>query len=211
MYYLRLNLTTQHKVRDCCALIFPETWLNSAIPNSTIIVDRLTTFHADWSHALRIVVCAFTLTINGTLALKLAQAIVLQTFLMLKYQPFYPPREFTAISIMAVYIPLPTATTNDALSTVYQSVWCTILMWIVLLLLETLIRPTSGQSYLVIIEMWTLQLGEKNTRPGLHKHETGIQGSLLPTYLGNSAHLLVMLIQHTGPYSLKANHLWSRL
>ena len=33
MDYLRLDLTTQHKVRDCSAVILTETWLNQKVPD----------------------------------------------------------------------------------------------------------------------------------------------------------------------------------
>ena len=50
--YLRLDLTTKREVRDCCALIFTETWLNDSVTEYAISMEGLTTFRADRSVAL---------------------------------------------------------------------------------------------------------------------------------------------------------------
>ena len=125
--YLRLDLTTQRKVRDCNAIILTEMWLNNTVLDYTIQVDGLTTFRADRSHALSgkswvDVVCIF-INDNWCTNAKIVSSHCSEDieFPTLICQPSYMPREFTAINITAVYIP-PIANTKEALSTLYQSV-----------------------------------------------------------------------------------------
>lgn len=126
MDYLRLDLTTQRKVRDCNAIILTETWLNNSVSDNAIQLDGLTTFRVDRSHALSGKsrwggICIFInnnwCTNAETVSSHCSEDI---EFLTIKCRPFYMPREFTAINITAVYIP-SSANTKDALSILYQS------------------------------------------------------------------------------------------
>lgn len=45
--HLWLELTTQPENRNCCVLIFTESWLHDGIPDATIQLQGLTSFRAD--------------------------------------------------------------------------------------------------------------------------------------------------------------------
>ncbi len=45
--YIRLLRSTQRTVRDCCVLVFTETWLNNSVPDCAIQLDQLTFYRAD--------------------------------------------------------------------------------------------------------------------------------------------------------------------
>ncbi len=45
--YIRLLRSTQRTVRDCCAFVFTETWLNNSVPDSAIQLDQLTCYRVD--------------------------------------------------------------------------------------------------------------------------------------------------------------------
>lgn len=49
---LRLELTSTQEVRDCCALVFSETWLNDSISDEAIGLTGLTVFWADRNSTL---------------------------------------------------------------------------------------------------------------------------------------------------------------
>lgn len=127
MDYLRLDLTSQRKVRDCNAIILTETWLNHTVPDNAIQVDGFTSFRADRSQVLSGKsrgggVCIF-INNNWCTNVKVISSHCSEDieFLIIKCRPTYLPREFTAVTITAVYLP-PSANTKDALSTLYQSV-----------------------------------------------------------------------------------------
>ncbi len=42
--YIRLLRSTQRTVRDCCAFVFMETWLNNSVPDCAIQLDQLTCY-----------------------------------------------------------------------------------------------------------------------------------------------------------------------
>lgn len=50
--YLKLDLTTNREMRDCCVIILTETWLNSSIPDDAVSMEGLTTFRSDRSCTL---------------------------------------------------------------------------------------------------------------------------------------------------------------
>ncbi len=45
--YIQLLRSTQRTVRDCCAFVFTETWLNNSVPDCAIQLDQLTCYRAD--------------------------------------------------------------------------------------------------------------------------------------------------------------------
>lgn len=51
MDLLRLRMNTQQELRECCALILMETWLNDNIPDCAVQLDRLICLHADRTSA----------------------------------------------------------------------------------------------------------------------------------------------------------------
>lgn len=70
MDHLQLELTSKQEVRNCCALILTETWLNTSIPDNVVSIEGFATFHADRSRELSGksrggVGCVFTLITTG--------------------------------------------------------------------------------------------------------------------------------------------------
>ncbi len=124
---IQLSRSTQHETRDCCVFVFTETWLNDNIPDSAIQLHGLTCCRADRDSSLS------GKTRGGGLCVYINKewcnnAAVLSThcsslveFMVVKCRPFYLPREFTAIVIVAVYIP-PCANAKDALRELYSAI-----------------------------------------------------------------------------------------
>lgn len=109
--YLRLELTSRKEIRDCCTLVFTETWLNEDVPDSAIAMEGLTSFRADRSSALSgksrgggvyIYINNNWCTNPTTVCSHCSPDI---EFLTVKCRPAYLPREFTVAIITAVYIP----------------------------------------------------------------------------------------------------------
>lgn len=108
---LRLLLTSRKEIKHCCVLIFTETWLHEGICDSGIQLDGLASYRADRDTT------ATGKTRGGGLCVYINNswcrntAIVsvhcseLVEVLAVRCRPFYIPREFTAVIIMAVYIP----------------------------------------------------------------------------------------------------------
>ncbi len=117
---IQLSRSTQHAARDCCVFVFTETWLNDNIPDSAIQQHGLTSYRADSDSSLsgkarRGGLCVYVnkeWCNNAVVVTKHCSSLV--EFMFVKCRPFYLPREFTAIVIVAVYIP-PCANTKDAL------------------------------------------------------------------------------------------------
>ncbi|KAM9828286.1 uncharacterized protein ACBT44_021775 isoform 1-T1 [Syngnathus typhle] len=130
MDYVRLLRSTNRTVRNCCVLVFTETWLTVNIPDSAVHLERLACYRAgraivkggksrgggicvyirdEWCRD-SVVVCK--------------HCSPLAEFVIIKCRPFYLSREFTAILLVAVYIP-PSNIEGDriaALSELYQAV-----------------------------------------------------------------------------------------
>ncbi|KAK0133538.1 hypothetical protein N1851_030957 [Merluccius polli] len=105
MDHIRLLRSANQTVSNCCVLVFTETWLNDNIPDSAVQLEQLTCYRAD--RAL----------VNGDCS-------PLAEFMIIKCRPFYLPREFTALLLVAVYIP-PTSILserNAALCELYQAI-----------------------------------------------------------------------------------------
>ncbi len=128
--YIRLLRSTPRTVRDCCVFVFTETWLNNSVPDCAIQLDQLTCYRAD-----RALVeggkrrCGgLCIYINDAWC---RDAVVvckhcspLVEFMIIKCRPFYLPREYTAILLVAVYIP-PSSNNNnrsEALNDLYQHI-----------------------------------------------------------------------------------------
>ncbi len=114
---IQLSRSTQHEARDCCVFVFTETWLNDNIPDSAIQLNRLTCCRSDRdttgnSRGGGLCVYINKEWCNNTAVLS-KHCSSLVEFMFVKCRPFYLPREFTAIVIVAVYIP-PCANAKDA-------------------------------------------------------------------------------------------------
>ncbi len=108
---IQLSRSTQHETRDCCVFVFTETWLNDNIPDSAIQLHGLTCCRADRDSSLSGKTRGGGLCMyinkewcnNAAVLSKHCSSLV--EFMVVKCRPFYLPREFTAIVIVAVYIP----------------------------------------------------------------------------------------------------------
>ncbi len=91
--------------------MFTETWLNNSVPDCAIQLDQLTCYRAD--RAL----------VEGGKRRGGGLCVVNPWWsLIIKCRPFYLPREYTAILLVAVYIP-PSSNNNnrsEALNDLYQ-------------------------------------------------------------------------------------------
>ncbi len=124
---IQLSRSTQHEARDCCVFVFTETWLKDNIPDSAIQLNRLTCYRADRDTTLSGKSRSGGLCVysnkewcnNAAVLSKHCSPLVESMFV--KCRPFYLPREFTAIVIVAVYIP-PCADAKDALRELYSAI-----------------------------------------------------------------------------------------
>ncbi len=124
---IKLSRSTQHETRDCCVFVFTETWLNDNIPDSAIQLHGLTCCRADRDSSLSGKTRGGGLCVyinkewcnNAAVLSKHCSSLV--EFMVVKCRPFYLPREFTAIVIVAVYIP-PCANAKDALRELYSAI-----------------------------------------------------------------------------------------
>ncbi len=124
---IQLSRSTQHETRDCCVFVFTETWLNDNIPDSAIQLHGLTCCRADIDSSLSGKTRGGGLCVyinkewcnNAAVLSKHCSSLV--EFMVVKCRPFYLPREFTAIVIVAVYIP-PCANAKDALRELYSAI-----------------------------------------------------------------------------------------
>ncbi len=124
---IQLSRSTQHEARYCCVFVFTETWLNDNILDSAIQLNMLTCYRADRDTALSGKTRGGGLCMyinkewcnNAAVLSKHCSSLV--EFMFVKCRPFYLPREFTAIVIVAVYIP-PRANAKDALRELYSAI-----------------------------------------------------------------------------------------
>ncbi len=125
--YIRLLRSTQRTVRDCCVFVFTETWLNNSVPDCAIQLEQLTCYRAD-----RALVeggkrrdgglCVYINNVwcrDAVVVCKHCSPLV--EFMIIKCRPFYLPREYTAILLVAVYIP-PNNNRSEALNYLYQHI-----------------------------------------------------------------------------------------
>ncbi len=110
--------------------MFTETWLNNSVPDCAIQLDQLTCYRAD-----RALVeggkrrggglCVYINDAwcrDAVVVCKHCSPLV--EFMIIKCRPFYLPREYTAILLVAVYIP-PSSNNNnrsEALNDLYQHI-----------------------------------------------------------------------------------------
>ena len=118
MDHIRLLRSANRTVSNCCVLVFTETWLNDNIPDSAVHLEQLTCYRADRAHVnggkqrgggvcvyIRDAWCQDAVVVCR-------HCSPLAEFMIIKCRPFYLPREFTAVLLIAVYIP-PTSSSSD--------------------------------------------------------------------------------------------------
>lgn len=109
--YLQLDPTIKQEMIDSCVWILSEMWVNLDVPDDAVSLPGLTTFRLDRSQALSGKSHSGGLYINtnnkwcNNTAVALSQCTPDVELLTVKCRPFYLPREFTTVIIMAVYTP----------------------------------------------------------------------------------------------------------
>ncbi|KAI2645345.1 hypothetical protein H4Q32_028858 [Labeo rohita] len=124
---IQLSRSTEHEARDYCVFVFTETWLNDRTPDTAIQLHGLTCCRADRDSSLSGKTCGGGLCVyinkewcnNAAVVTKHCSSLV--EFMFVKCWLFYLPWEFTAIVIVAVYIP-PCANAKDALHELYSAI-----------------------------------------------------------------------------------------
>ncbi len=126
---LRARISYQWEIRDCCVICLTETWMSAIVPDSAIELTGFSVHRSDRTKELTGKsrgggVCFY---INNSWcdernihSIKSFCSPDLE-FHTLLCRPFWLPREFTAIIIMAVYIP-PQANTDQALKELYRNI-----------------------------------------------------------------------------------------
>ena len=100
------------KVRNCCALVFTETWLNDNIPDSAVQLEQQKCF-VNGGKTRRGGVCVYIRDEWCRDAVVLCKhCSLLAELMIIRCRPLYLLREFTAILLVAVYIP-PTSSSSD--------------------------------------------------------------------------------------------------
>lgn len=122
MDYIQLPHSTQRTVRHCCVFVLKETWLSNSIPDDVIQLDQLTCYRGDRAlvaggktHVSGL--CVYindALCHDGVVICKHCSPLV--EFMIIKCQPFYLQREYTAILLVSVYISQNNSNRNDALN-----------------------------------------------------------------------------------------------
>ncbi len=128
--YIRLLRSTQRTVRDCCVFVFTETWFNNSVPDCAIQLEQLTCYRADKALVEGGQRCGGGLCVyinnvwcrDAVVVCKHCSPLV--EFMIIKCRPFYLPREYTAILLVAVYIPPSSNNINrsEALHDLYQHI-----------------------------------------------------------------------------------------
>lgn len=47
LHHIGLLQSAQKTVRDCCVVVFTETWLNNSVPDDAVQLKRLTCYRAE--------------------------------------------------------------------------------------------------------------------------------------------------------------------
>lgn len=123
MDYLKLDLSSKWEMRDCCAIILTETWLNLSVLDDAVSIELLTIFRSDRSCVLSeksrgggVYIYTNNSWCNNAAVVSSLCSLDVE-FLSIKCRPFYLLREFTYIIITAVNIP-PSANTKEALNVI---------------------------------------------------------------------------------------------
>ncbi len=126
---LRARISYQRETRDCCVICLTETWMSAIVPDSAIELTGFSVHRSDRTKELTGKsrgggVCFYINNLwcdeRNIHSIKSFCSPDLE-FHMLLCQPFWLPRDFTAIIITAVYIP-PQANTDQALKELYRNI-----------------------------------------------------------------------------------------
>ncbi len=119
---LRARISYQRETRDCCVICFTETWMSAMVPDSAIELTGFSVHRSDRTKELTGKsrgggVCFYINNLwcdeRNIHSIKSFYSPDLE-FHTLLCRPFWLPREFTAITITAVYIPpKPTQTRHS--------------------------------------------------------------------------------------------------
>ena len=126
MYELKARTTTQREIKECCALIFTETWTRDNMPDSAIQLQTHSVYCRDHTEASGKNkgggVCVY---INNKwrsdVQVVEKHCSVDTEVLMIKCRPFYLQREFSAVFVLAVYI-LPRANQTAVLRLLHDTI-----------------------------------------------------------------------------------------
>ncbi|KAM7373781.1 hypothetical protein PAMA_022061 [Pampus argenteus] len=123
---LRLQIAANKHVKDSCILLFTETWLHQGIPDSAIeLAGRTVQRHdrtADSGKRKGGGLCMYvniSWCTNTVITDRHCSPDI--EYLTIKCRPIYLPREFTVVTITAVYIP-PDANANSAIALLHANV-----------------------------------------------------------------------------------------
>ncbi len=118
---LRARISYQRETMDCCIICLTETWMSAMVPDSAIELTGFSVHRSDRTEELTGKskggsVCSFINSWCDERDLHSIESFYSPDleFHMLLCRPFWLPREFTAITVTAVYIP-PQANTDKAL------------------------------------------------------------------------------------------------
>ena len=109
---LQSSINHLNEYRNCCALVFTETWLRENISDSLVQVDGFNIIRADRCVAtsgkekgggLRVYVNK-KWCINFNIKYKMCSALL--EILVVNCRPFYLPREISCVRFIVVYIPV---------------------------------------------------------------------------------------------------------
>lgn len=106
----RLRLNFHKEMRNCCAFLLTETWLNDNMPDSVHHLDGLLYFLADRDQLSGKSrgggLCAYINRNWCTNCILVSQHCSNSVeFMSLKCHPHYQPQEFTVVLLVIVYIP----------------------------------------------------------------------------------------------------------
>ncbi|KAK0135720.1 hypothetical protein N1851_028397 [Merluccius polli] len=123
---LRARTTTQCEIRECCALIFTETWTKDNTPDSVIQLETHSVHRGDRTSASGknkgggVCVYINNRWCSDVQVVEKHCSVDIEV-LMVKCRPFYLPREFSAVFILVVYIP-PRADRTAALGLLHDTI-----------------------------------------------------------------------------------------
>ncbi|XP_030612077.1 uncharacterized protein LOC115799195 [Archocentrus centrarchus] len=121
---LRARTIAQREIRECCALIFTETWITATTPDSAIQLQTHSVHRGDRTSASGKNkgggVCVYV-NKRWCVDVQVVEKHCCTDIevLMVKCRPFYLPREFSAVLMLAVYIP-PRADRTTALGVLHD-------------------------------------------------------------------------------------------
>ncbi len=126
---LRARISNQRETKDCCIICLTETWMSAMVPDSAIEFTGFSVHRSDRTKELTGKsrdggVCFYINNLwcdeRNLHSIKSFFSPDLK-FHMLLCRTFWLPREFTAITITAVYVP-PQANTDQALKELYGNI-----------------------------------------------------------------------------------------